>query len=58
MPLPYPGDDYVNERAPAHTYHEAIVARYAANDWAKRHRLPDHKAKTVQVEPHVRRAPN
>ena len=54
-PIPYPGDDYVNARSPNQAM--AHYAKYAADDWAHRHRLQDEDAKTVQVTPHARRLP-
>lgn len=63
QPIQYPGDNYVNTRAPrnqgAPNLQEAHrrQAQYNADDWAKRHRLPDDEPKSVEVETHKRRRP-
>ena len=59
MPIPYPGDEYLRQHGAPNVV-EAMRRRahYAANDWAKRHRLPDDQDKTVVVQPHRRRLPD
>lgn len=69
--IPYPGDDYLfplaeflpsqgvprNRGAASVQGAEQARAHYAADDYAKRHRLPDDKPKVVPVETHNRRKP-
>ena len=45
--IPYPGDQAIQARR--------RHAQYKADDWAKRHRLPDNDPKEVVVQAHTRR---